>query len=463
MAKVAVSASAVLFLIAVLGPASAQDATDESIVTIQGVSESVDDLIEQATIDDTVGSPVVEAFGVQPSPQLVATAALEVVEPDESVIQANHVENQEEVPVPPNSSEFVSADEVGPVFLHEDGTQISGDLFGAYNSWVKSGLYGGVEATFLAPIGVADQTVYLTDLTNNNQYTARSNTGFGGGVRTWIGLQNNGWGFRVRYWHFGDEAVRADPVVPIAAQPTTNSSSYLRADVLDIELTQRYHFLGQQIDTSFGARYAELERNSTVVGYGDLGNGVNLYGLAMGAYDISGTGFTTSIGGRKPLQFFWCRSCDSCGDTACGDQCARPCGRWLGYWNVRGSVLWADSTVSSLTDANAVINNGSTVGSAFSRNKASASKDHTETLGILELQLGVEYQRHLRWCPAIGFLRIGAEYQYWGTGNLAATSNSFSFLQGGTPAFGGRVDAVADASSGYLGLIGFTIGAGLTY
>jgi len=460
MAKVAVSASAVLFLITVLGSASAQDATDEAVVTIEGISESVDDLIEQASAGDFATSQDDGFSNIQPPAQLTTAAASVAVKPDESLSLTSYVEKQEEVPVPPNSSEFVTADEVGPVFLHEDGTQIAGDFWGVTNTWFRSGVYAGVEATFLAPIGTPDQTVYLTDLTNSNQYTARSTSGFGGGVRTWIGLQNNGWGFRVRYWRFGDEAIRSDPVVPIGAAPTVNAASYLRADVLDIELTQRYFFLGHQIDSSFGARYAELERNSTVIGYGNLGNGVNLYGLAMGAYDIAGTGFTTSIGGRKPLHFFWCRSCNDCGGP-CGGQCARPCGRWLGFWNVRGSLLGADSTVSALTDANAVIKDPVTA-SAFSRNKASASKEQ-ETLGILELQLGIEYQRHLRCCPAIGFLRIGAEYQYWDTGDLVATSNSFAFLQGGTPAFGGRVDAVADASSGNLGLIGFTIGAGLTY
>lgn len=459
MAKVAVSASAVLFLIAVLGPASAQDAVDESVVTIQGVSESVDDLIKQASIQDSAVSQEAEPAPVQ----LIETTTPESddVGPDESLRLAGFVEKQEEVPIPPSNSELVTADEIGPVFLHEDGSRISGDLWGTWNTWFQTGLYAGVEGTFLAPINEPIQSVYLTDLTNNNQYTARSQSGLGGGVRTWIGLQNHGWGFRVRYWHFGDEAVRPDPVVPTNAEPTTTSASYLRADVVDIELTQRYFFLGQQISTSFGARYAELERNNTAVAYGDLGNGVNLYGLAMGANNVSGTGFTTSIGGLKPLHFFWNRSCDDCGG-ACGGQCARPCGQWLGYWNVRGSVLWADSTVSALTDANAVIK-GAAVASAFSRNKASASKDHSETLGIIELQLGMQYQRHLRCCPAIAFLRAGAEYQYWNTGDLTATSNSFAFLQGGTPAFGARVDSVADAHNGNLGLIGFTIGAGLTY
>lgn len=459
MAKVAVSTSAVLFMFAVLGTASAQDVSDEAVISSQPTSMSVDDLIEEAALEADV-ERLMAGFSEPDTSAQVTTVTPQVgTVSDDSVTLTSYEEKQEEVPVPPDNSEFVQAD--GPVFLHEDGTQYPADFWGACSTFCRSGLVLGIEGTFLAPISEPSQAVYLTDLTNNVQYSDQTDPGFGAGFRTWIGLQNNGWGFRVRYWHYGGDAIDPNPVVPKNAEPAFVSSYYLRADVLDFELTQRFCFLGCDLDTSFGARYAELERNSTMVGYGDVGNGVNLYGLAMGANEIAGTGFTTSIGGRKPLHFFWCHSCDDCGGP-CSGTCCRPCGRWLGFWNVRGSVLWADSCVSALTDANAVYK-GTVVGSASSRNKASASKDHSETLGILELQLGIEYQRHLRCCPAIGFLRVGAEYQYWGTGDLEASTNSFASLEGTPPPFGGRVDAVADSHDGDLGLIGFTVGAGLTY
>lgn len=460
MAKVAVSCCAFLFAIAVLGPASAQDVDYEATISSPPESVSVEDLIEEALILDESESDLGETSEVYSSTQQVEVISEIDLDSDESITLANYSEAQEEVPVPPNTSEFVTPTD-GPVFLHEDGSQIAGNFMGICNTWCRAGLVGGVEGTFLAPISEPQQAVYLTDLTNGLQYVGHSRPGFGSGVRTWIGLQNNGWGFRVRYWHFGNDFIDPNPVVPVNAEPAFISSYYLRADVLDIELTQAFCFLGCELNTSFGARYAELERQSSVVGYGDVGNGVNLYGLAMGANEIAGTGFTTSIGGRKPLHFFWCHSCDSCGGP-CAGTCCNPCGRWLGFWNVRGSVLWADSTVSALTDANAVIK-GSVVAAANSRNKASATKDHSETLGILELQLGIEYQRCLRCCPATAFVRAGAEYQYWDTGDLAAFSNSFASLEGSPPPFGGRADAVANAHDGDLGLIGFILGAGLTY
>lgn len=458
MAKVAVFSCAFFIAIAVLGPASAQVVEYEATISSPPEYATVEDLIEEATILDASES---EAIEMSESSRQFAVSHEADLELDDSISLTSYVENQEEVPVPPNNSEFVTPTEEGPVFLHEDGTGMTGDFMGMCNTWCRSGLVFGVEGTFLAPLSEPRQSVYLTDLTNGAQYVDHSQPGFGSGVRTWIGLQNNGWGFRVRYWHFGNDAIDPNPVVPVNAEPTFLSAYYLRADVVDIELTQRFCFLGCELDTSFGARYAELERNGTVVGYGDVGNGVNLYGLAMGSNDISGTGFTTSIGGRKPLNFFWCHSCNDCGGP-CGGTCCNPCGRWLGFWNVRGSVLWADSTVSALTDANAVIKD-TVVAAASSRNKASATRDHSETLGIIELQLGIEYQRHLRCCPAIAFVRAGAEYQYWDTGDLTANSNSFASLQGSPPPFGGRVDAVADAHDGDLGLIGFILGAGLTY
>lgn len=354
----------------------------------------------------------------------------------------------------------VDGEEVGPVFVHEDGTPIAGDIMNFCGSWCRSGLYFGVEGTFLAPIAEPYQRVVLTDLVTGSPTSGRTKTGLGAGVRTWVGLQNHGWGARVRYWHFGDDTIDVDPDVPINATPTIEEAFYLRADVVDVELTQRFHLVGHQIDTSFGARYADLERNSTVVGYGDVGNGTSLYALAMGANEIEGYGFTTSIGSRFPLwclQFLRCGGCiDDCVD------CGPRCGRFFGFWNFRGSVLWADSTVSALADASAVTNNVVSA-SAFARNKASASRDHSETVGIVEIQLGVEYQRPLACLPAIAFLRAGFEYQHWETGDLLAVSDSFAFLQGGPPSFGGRAEASAIGSDGDLDLIGFVLGAGLTY
>lgn len=380
--------------------------------------------------------------------------------PQPQNIQSNALEMEAMETAEPEN--VYPAEGSGPVVLGEDGSSISGDFLGYWNNWCRAGFYGGAEGTFLAPLSEAHQSVVLTDLVNGTQYSGSTFSGFGSGVRSWLGLQSNGWGIRGRYWYFGVGAININPVVPINAQPTIEEAFLLRADVVDVELTQRFCLCGCIIDTSFGGRYAKLRRNSTILGYGTLGNGVTLTGLAVGANEISGSGFTTSIGGRKRLFCFCHDQCDvCCGDFDCYTDC--HCGRWFGFWNFRGSLLWADSTVSALTQATAVVKTQTLSAAASSLDKASASKAHSENVGIVEFSAGIEYQRCLRCFPAIAFARVGLEYQHWETGNVFAQSDSFAFLQGAPPLFGGRVDASSVAHDGDLDLLGFTIGAGLTY
>ena len=148
------------------------------------------------------------------------------------------------------------------------------------------------------------------------------------------------------------------------------------------------------------------------------------------------------LGGRKPFACF------------CG---------WYGFWSYRGSLLWADSTASVLTEANAVIKAPIGAATANSQDKAFASKDHSENVYISEFQLGVEYCQPLCCVPARFFFRASLEYQLWRTGDVAASSNSFAFLTGSPPPFGGQVDATADAHDGGLDLFGLVVSAGISF
>ena len=345
----------------------------------------------------------------------------------------------EEVPLPSD----VAVDDASILATEEGCGGLWTDVWGVCQSCCDAGLVLGVEGMFLAPFGEPVQRVTLTDLTTEQVLSGNAHPSFGAGVRTWLGLQRGGWGFRVQYSHFGNEEIDPHPNVPVNAEPTFLETYYLRAYSVDIELTQGLCFGEWRIDSSFGGRFAKLERNGTVVGYGTLGNGVNLYGLAMGANEIEGPGFTFSLGGRRPLHGCWL-----------------PCG-WSLFWQYRGSLLWADSTASVLTEANAITKDP--VGAANSRDKAFASKEHSEDVYISEIQLGIQYERCLPCCPGVFFFRAGLEYQHWVTGDVVAQSNSFAFLQGGPSEFGGRVDAFSYAHDGDLDLIGFMLGTGLTY
>src|SRR5262249_33426031 len=79
----------------------------------------------------------------------------------------------------------------------------------------ESGLFGGAEATFLAPLDEPKQRVVLQDLVTGQTHSCESDSGLGCGVRTWLGLQRCGWGFRATFWHFEADNVKTEPSVPI--------------------------------------------------------------------------------------------------------------------------------------------------------------------------------------------------------------------------------------------------------
>ncbi|HEX5103142.1 MAG TPA: hypothetical protein VFV87_04995 [Pirellulaceae bacterium] len=356
-------------------------------------------------------------------------------------------------PGPPATVDATLSDdgqEVVPTPTPVDGVIVDGygswdDIYGMCSVCCCSGLFLGVEGTFLAPVGEPTTGVLLTDLVSGATYSGTSQPGLGAGVRTWLGLQNcNGTGFVVRYWTFGNQVINPDPVVPVNKQPAFHNSYFLNAYALDIEMIQRFCWHGTRWYATFGGRYARLERNQLVAGYGTVGD-VSLYGLAQAANEIEGAGFTTSLWATGPL---------------CG--CCLPCGfNW--YGGARISILWADSLASAYTEANAAVKPPIGAAVANSIDAAFASKDHSETIFIAEAQAGIQYEHCLPCHNAIFFARAGFEYQHWNTGDVFAGSNSFAFLAGGPPPFGGRVDAFANAHDGNLDLIGFVLGAGLTY
>lgn len=322
------------------------------------------------------------------------------------------------------------------------GQQVYGDFVSFCNSCAGCGWYGGAEGTFLAPFSEPSQTVILTDLITGEQFTGNSDPGFGAGIRTWVGIQRCGWGTRATYWHFGNDNVVATPITPNYANPAYtqfNENYHLNMDVLDLEFTQQLCCYDWMFNSSIGGRYADVERSSTVVGIGRLGNGVELLGLATGSNEMEGAGLTFSLGAARPL---YC-NCN-----------------WQFFWNYRGSLLWTSQSAAALTQAD-VQRIGSLAGT--SRDFAYASTDTCDPVYVSEVQIGFTYTRQLCCVPAKFFCKIAAEYQHWDTGDSIAQSGSFAQLTGTPGPFGARVDAFSNAHDGDLDLIGFTLGAGFTY
>lgn len=328
----------------------------------------------------------------------------------------------------------------------------------------QAGLVFGLEGTFLAPMGEPRQEVTLTNLNVDRVFRGESHSGLGSGLRTWMGLQRCGSGFRVGYWHFGDETIDDEPICPREGEVTFHEAFNLKADAIDIELTHGLSWGCWKVGASFGGRWAKLERKSMVVGHGTIGNGVNLYGMAAGATEIEGPGFTFAINVRRPLGCG--RGCGT--ESGCAADCgetnlcqpARPCGGWHLYGGFRGSALWVCPEAYAIAEANAVT---ADPGSAYARNEAYAVADGTTIAFVAEAQLGVQYERYLCSIAGTVFFRAGLEYQHWTTGHAYAEADSFAFLQGGPPAFGGLVEAAAAAHDGDLDLLGFVISAGLDW
>jgi hypothetical protein len=345
-----------------------------------------------------------------------------------------------------------------------------------WQQWCLGGLVTGVEFAFLGTLSEPSQSVTLTNLLTDQAYTGSTLPGGATGVRTWLGFQHaGGFGYRLGYQHIGVDRIDLDPTVPfIDHGGTAFQNTYkLRADVFDVELTQRYCLHMNTLDLSFGGRFASLKRNATALGYGTLGD-VDLTGLAVGANSLAGWGFTASISGRVPFGLLWAKHH--------GDEkkephppfdwvhsriaCCYPgllCG-WSWYWGLRGSILpCADSEAYALTEASAVVNTGPQIGAANARDQAYASKECSDTIMIGEARLGVQWETCCCCIPATFFFRTGLEYQHWETGNVYARANSFAFLHDGPDTIGGRADASAVATDGTLDLFGFFIGAGITY
>jgi hypothetical protein len=373
--------------------------------------------------------------------------------PSEDDLRLTQGDDAAEEPNPMVQDNGMGAEEVTPYDggVYSEKPYLWGDLGGYCGGLCGCGFYAGVETTWLTVTNEPDNTVTLTNLVTGESATGSADPGVGAGVRYWFGLQHCGWGIVARHWHYENDETELDPDCPDfhGGPPIIIESYHLEADVFDLELTQRFCCCCWTLDTSFGGRYVDLERASLVSGIANIATSdphtfVELTGTAFGANKLEGPGFTWSIRGTAPI-------------------CCSPCWNW--FWGYRGSLVWADCyCAAALTEATAVAKAPIGAIIAHSRDKAAATTtEDCDDVYINEVQLGVEYRHCMSCMPAICFIRAGLEYQNWQTGDFGAKSNSFAFVQGTPPPFGGRVEASSNAHDGDLDLIGVTVGFGLTY
>jgi hypothetical protein len=221
----------------------------------------------------------------------------------------------------------------------------------------------GAELTLLRPeIGsLVLRDVIEDDLQVTPSYSL--NTAF----RVWLGREwNNGLGWRVTYWTFKDSASIEFP------QQFDNAtiSSDLNFYTVDFEFTRQAKICSWDIYSTIGARIGGVdttEMASVSEGTGSLNE------------HFVGGGLTFSIGTRQAL-----------GQS-----------HWSLYGGFRGSLLYGMTSFDMNASVHDTIDfNGELEGSVAD-----------QTVAILELQLGLQYER----CTQFGLLfgRVGVETQLW--------------------------------------------------
>ena len=323
-------------------------------------------------------------------------------------------------------------------------------LHGVLGIIANHGILAGVQGTFLAPIDDGLQAVTMTDLRTDQSYTEESHPGLGGGVRTWLGLQSGKTGFLGTYWGFETAGYAAEPMFIGKGSHGFTRNYWLRANTLDLEFFQHFCLSTCTIQASLGVRYAELQRVSTVMGSGEVGD-VSLMGHARGASSLEGWGVTAALAGNIPMKRWF--HPDSC--------CPSP---WSFFWRIQGAVLNADTKVQAITQVHAVPP-VKTFGAAYSYDEAAVVWSGNVGMGSLQLGLNYAHPLALMVCPAFLNLHAGFEGQIWQTGRGMAVSESNAFLAGylDHASFGGEVEAYSKVNPSNVELVGFFIGVGLSY
>jgi hypothetical protein len=297
---------------------------------------------------------------------------------------------------------------------------------GTHNYWIV-----GTEATFLhvdfdelgAPNGIGGSTFSpsLADL--DNMY---------GGPRVWAGIQGECWALVWRYWELNGSENYFDPAIEVPSFFTTTVLAEQRFDLYaaDLEVVRTCQFFDLKHQFSFGVRHAALQQDAALV-VSQVMNGDFLSGLVAEFQDFEGTGFTTAWGGSHPFLF--------------SDY-------FDFYWNFRSSVVWGETRNAVQTQASVI----SLLGSGTTTGGLATEKD--DELFIGEIQLGLQWKFRLPRTPALAFVRVAGEYQYWTVDALTTESSSAAGIVGNS-----EITAAANVDDLRVNLFGVTAGAGLTW
>lgn len=354
---------------------------------------------------------------------------------------------------PPAESDLTTSAAEAPAAFRTSASTISNTTTSSASTGMPNGAFScfgdcrnrcwqpfvGIEAVLLAPVtnkgGGGDSYAFNTGLlgATGTTYNASSVNGMIVTPRIWAGVMGECWGVGVRYWRFsntsGGETATLGPTSSIFQQGA------LKLQTFDLEAIRRFCCCGNQCWVTFGARYAQFNRNSTIQAENSYAGSIYTGAASSGA-GFNGVGPTVAIYGLKPI----------------------GCSCWNLFYSARGSYLF-DNNSTAFAQTNATFLNGGTGASATAQNVASGSGNGNAWIG--ELQLGVQYNHVMTCFPGTAFLRIAGEYQYWHTNSTAANSTSgVGFVTGPTTA---TAITAANAGNSTLGLLGFGIATGFMW
>lgn len=376
-----------------------------------------------------------------------------------------------------------------------DDKKMIGHLAGKFGSCFRSaiscGLYFGNEFTFLAAESPGTTRVRVIDTISSQMDEYSSEDAFGFGNRLTLGIQSQNTGFRLVYWTYAGGYSGHDAWKDLENSPVFSTTSKIGLETLDIDLTQKYCFLGCNLMTACGVRFAEYQGSEFTNVSSNLQGALETSGSTRSFRNMKGLGPTVFMELRKTIP--WClgsparmpysmidpgsTGCFGCCQSDCGnygecggcggcDSCnlGSPCFPWRFYANFRVSALWADTYSESMTESVVATGNGIvTQGIARGRDKASLNQDNENSLLATQIQFGLEHRTPILCNRALWICRLGLEIQSWNTGKHESKSQSYAFLADPDDEFGGRVETLARADNRYLDLFGFTFLLGLNY
>ena len=296
---------------------------------------------------------------------------------------------------------------------------------------VHSSSSGVITASFSDTTAPGVATTAFVDGRGVADYAAAS--------RFWLGRQfNDNWGARVTYFSVGANESRdphLNPNIPTVGSNfgTFTYTGNTRLSAIDLDVVRSFQISDDwKLDAFGGARYGTFNLATQLYSFGvfTTGNFVNL-DLENDA-QFAGTGPTFGFSSRNRLY---------------GSDL------YL-LWGGRGTMLFgqadqfgrASGTVASSPSA-------PLVGAATAR-----SQDIPSSMGILEAQVGVQYEFRLMDMPYNCFVRCAFEGQYWNVNNK----------RGGGAGFGGTIGEITTNSFSSFGpgrstLGGLSLATGFTW